>query len=119
MSGENKRRSERVIPFLSEEEVVLVHVPTAEPYLAKMLDLSDVGMLLYLLVDAGLPELGDSCRLSLYNAGRVFDVIGTIARKNGRLVAFDFVDPSPEATKEIQAKLIRMEVEWIRLSGGR
>ncbi|MBI4474081.1 MAG: PilZ domain-containing protein [Acidobacteria bacterium] len=116
MTGEEKRRSERVIPFLSDEEVVLVHSGGREPLLAKMLDLSDVGTLVYMLTDDELPALGSTCPLSLYHEGKVFQVPAQIVRKSGRLAGFEFGSASSEVMQHIQEKLIRMEVEWIRLS---
>lgn len=116
MSGEDKRRSERVIPFVSDEEVVMVSAGPGSPLMAKLLDLSDVGTLVYMLVDDELPAVGESCNLSLFHRGKVFDLAARIARKAGRLTAFDFTNVSPEAAQDIQAKLIRMEVDWLRLS---
>jgi hypothetical protein len=113
MSGQDKRRSERVIPFVSDEEVIVVHRQGQKTVLAKMMDLSEVGTLAYLLEDADVPDTID---LSIYHQGKVFKVPATAVRKNGRLVAFEFVKPSIESIREIQSKLIRMEVEWMRLS---
>jgi hypothetical protein len=39
MSGLDKRRSERVIPFVSEEEVIVIHQEGRKNLLAKMMDL--------------------------------------------------------------------------------
>ena len=114
MSGQDKRRSERVIPFVSDEEVVVIHQDGQANVLAKMMDLSNVGTLVYLL-EEGDPS--GSTVLSVFHQGRVFEVPASVARKTGRLIAFEFVNLSQEATHEIQSKLIRMEVEWIRVSG--
>ena len=111
MSGQDQRRSERSIPFVSDEEVVVIHGETN--VLSKMMDLSDVGTLVYLLADG---DLSGSMTLSIYHQGNVFQIPATVVRKNGRLIAFEFVNPSAEAMHEVKAKLIRMEVEWMRLS---
>lgn len=113
MSGQDKRRSDRTIPFVSEEEVAVVHQDGRSNVLAKIMDLSEVGTLIYLL-DEG--ELAGPVALSIYHQGKVFEISARVIRKNGRLVALDFVNPSPDATREIQSKLIRMEVEWMRIS---
>jgi hypothetical protein len=113
MSEENHRRSDRAIPFVSDEEVVVVHQDGQANVLAKIMDLSDVGTLVYLL---GEGEPTGSIELSIYHQGKVFKMPATVIRKNGRLVALDFVNPTPESSHEIQSKLIRMEVEWMRLS---
>ena len=115
MSGEEKRRSERVIPVVSEEEVVLIDAG-GHRSLAKMLDISDGGTLVYLLVDSDIDAgVGDTCTLLLYHQGKVFDASSTILRKSGRLIGFSFGALSPEAWHHIQSKLIRMEIEWTRL----
>jgi hypothetical protein len=113
MSGQDKRRSERVIPFVSDEEVIVVHQEGHKNVLAKMMDLSEGGTLAYLLEDG---DISGSAELSIYHQGRVFTVPASIARKNGRLVGFEFANPSAECIREIQSKLIHMEVEWMRLS---
>jgi hypothetical protein len=113
MSGQDKRRSARVIPFVSDEEVIVIHQENQKNVLAKMMDLSELGMLAYLLEDA---DVSGSAELSIYHQGKVLRVPATVVRKNGRLAAFEFANPSVEAIREIQSKLIRMEVEWMRLS---
>lgn len=117
MSGEEKRRSERAIPFVSDEEVVIIQGNGANGLIAKMMDLSEVGTLVYLIEEADLPgAVGSAHVLSVYHQGNVFEVRATIARKTGRLIAFNFVNPGPEALHEIQSKLIHMEIEWMRLN---
>jgi hypothetical protein len=113
MSVQDKRRSERVIPFVSDEEVIVIHREGKKNILGKMMDLSEVGTLIYVLEDA---EISGSAELSIYHQGKVLRVPAEAVRKNGRLVAFEFVNPSPESVSEIQSKLIRMKVEWMRLS---
>ena len=112
MSGQENRRSERAIPFLSDDEVVVIHGKTN--VLSKMMDLSESGTLVYLLAEG---EPSGSITLSICHQGKVFEIPATVARKNGRLVAFEFANPSPEAMHEVKSKLIRMEVDWMRLSG--
>jgi hypothetical protein len=117
MAGEDKRRSERVIPFVSDEEVVVIRLDDGKTVLGKMLDLSEVGTLIYLIADSDLPgEAGLSCALSMYHEKKVFDVPARLSRKSGRLMAFDFENGLAEALHDIQTKLIRMEIEWMRLS---
>ena len=113
MPDQDKRRSERVIPFVSDEEVIVIRQESGKNVIAKMMDLSDSGTLTYLLEETNVSA---SAELSIYHQGKVFQVPATVVRKNGRLTAFEFVNPSIEAIREIQSKLIRMEVEWMRLS---
>ena len=115
--SENKRQSERVIPFVSDEEVVVIRAEGIAPLLAKMMDLSETGTLVYVLNDGEVSlEAGSLNNLAVYHQGKVFEVPATIARKNGRMIAFHFVDPSADVLRDLQGKLIRMEIEWMRLS---
>jgi hypothetical protein len=117
MATENKRRSERVIPFVSDEEVVVIRGEGTAPALAKMMDLSETGTLVYVLAEGELGGgVGSANNLAVYHQGKVFEIPATIARKDGRLVAFHFANPSPEVLRDVQGKLIRMEIEWMRLS---
>ncbi len=111
--GEEKRRSERVIPCVADEEVVVIRRSGTDNLLAKMLDLSEVGTLVYLLAEG---EPAGAVTLSIYHQGKVFDVPANTVRQSGRLVAFNFISPSEDARRDIQSKLIRMEVDWVRLS---
>ena len=117
MAAENKRRSERVIPFVSDEEVVVIRTEGTAPLLAKMLDLSESGTLVYILSegDAGA-VVGPASNLAVYHQGKIFEVPATIARRDSRMIAFHFANPSQETLRDIQSKLIRMEIEWMRLS---
>ena len=117
MMAENKRRSDRVIPFVSDEEVVVIRAEGSAPVLAKMMDLSETGTLVYVLADGDLAGgVGSSNNLAVYHQGKVFEIPATVARKDGRMVAFNFANPSSEVLRDVQGKLIRMEVEWMRLS---
>jgi hypothetical protein len=117
MSAENKRGSDRIVPMVSDEEMVVIEAGEKRS-LAKMMDLSDSGTLVYLLAesDETIPA-NTLCRLSLYHSGKVFTASATVARTNGRLVAFRFKSLDYGTSANLQAKLIRMEVEWTRLQG--
>ena len=116
MSAEEKRGSDRIVPMVSDEEMVVIEVGESRS-LAKMMDLSDSGTLLYLLAETDTIPFDTLCRLSLYHSGKVFTASATVARTNGRLVAFRFSAIDYGTAANLQAKLIRMEVEWTRLQG--
>jgi len=117
MSTDEKRGSERIIPMVSDEEMVVIEAGD-QRYLSKMMDLSESGSLVYLLADADNALVaGAVCRLSLYHHGRVFGVVAHVARANGRLIAFRFKSVDYGTSTDLQTKLIRMEVEWNRLKG--
>ena len=118
MAGENKRRSERVIPVVNDDEAVVIRFGQQHA-LGKMLDLSEGGTLVYLfLVDheVAFEEQG-ACTLTLSHRNKVFDVPSKICRVAGRLLGFEFVEPGEEALHLLSEKLIRMEGEWMRISG--
>jgi hypothetical protein len=98
---------------VSDEEMVVIQQEGQASVLAKLMDLSEVGALLYILRD-GDPD--GKASLTIYHQGKVFDVPAAVTRKNGRLIAFEFVNPPAEALREVQSKLSRMEVDWMRLS---
>ena len=113
--SEEKRRSDRVIPVISEEEAVLVETGIGAPTLAKLIDFCEFGTLAYLLVQSGLDlSIGAACKLTLYNQGEVFTIASRIVRRNGHLVGFEFLGLSEDGLRSVKAKLNRMEVEWLR-----
>jgi hypothetical protein len=115
--ADHKKRSERVVPFVSDEEVVVIRSEGHSPMLAKILDLSETGTLVYLLGDGDLSQgEGAASSLAVYHQGKIFEIPGMVARKDSRLVAFQFKNPSEEVLRDIQGKLIRMEIDWMRLS---
>lgn len=115
MSTEEKRASGRVVPMVSDEEMVVIE-RGEQRHLAKMMDLSDSGTLLYLLADAEQPFPTEAlCRLSLYHSGKIFTVSAVITRTSGRLLALRFQGIDYGTSANLQAKLVRMEVEWTRL----
>ena len=100
--------------MVTDEEMVVVESGDRQ-ILAKMMDLSETGTLVYLLLDTDSdPEIDGKCVLSLYHEGNVFNMGAVVARKSGRLVGFRFMPVAGESTY-LQAKLIPMEVEWTRL----
>ena len=113
---EDERRSERAIPFISDEETVLIVFDRLRPLISKMLDLSEGGTLVY-LIEGPEDGLGANTvfRLMLYHQGEVFAVDSKVARGSGKLVGFEFINPPLAVVNRIQAKLIQMEVAWMRV----
>jgi len=52
----------------------------------------------------------------MYNQGEVFTIASRIVRRSGHLVGFEFLGLSEDGSRNVKAKLIRMEVEWLRFS---
>ncbi len=111
---QKQRRSERTIPFLSGEEVVLIGSPCHRLMIAKMLDLSEDGTLVYLSDDTDSPDaIGTDCKLTLYHRGEVFEIDSKVARRARRLVGFEFINPSPAVASRIRAKIVQM-ADWMK-----
>ena len=113
---QEQRRSERAIPCISDEETVLIVVGLRRPVISTMLDLSEGGTLVY-LVERPEGGLGANlvCRLMLCHQGEVFAVDSKVARRSGKLIGFEFINPPLTVVNRIQAKLIQMEVAWMRV----
>ncbi len=109
-----KRRSERIVPIGSNEDVVVLHVGH-EQHLAKILDLSDGGTCVY-LVEPGAPiEPDDTFRMSLYHNQKIEDIEVKACRKAGQVIGLEFQGLSDTAEEHVRAKIIRLEVEWMRM----
>ena len=102
------------MPLVSEEEAVLIHSGNRGAALAKLVDLSDTGVLVYLL-DGDIEPAAEP-NLSLFHKGKIFQIRSKLVRREHRLVGFQFVFTST-AQNQIRTKLIHMERDWIRLSG--
>ena len=116
-SGEKQRRSERTIPFVSGEEMVLISAGCHHSIIAKMLDLSEDGTLVYLNEDAPILDPAETqCRLTLYHAGKVFEVDSKVARKSRRLIGFEFINVPSGVVNDLRSKIIHMS-DWMRVKG--
>ena len=111
---EEKRRPSRIVAIGSAPDVVVIHVGD-EQHLVKILDLSDGGTCVY-LVESNLPlNVDDTSTISLYHDGKIEDIRVRVCRKHGQVVGLEFVNISPEAQRQVRSKIIRLEVEWMRL----
>ena len=108
------RRSERTTPLVSEEEAVVIYSGNRGAALAKLMDLSDTGVLVYLL--DGDIEPSTEPNLSLFHKGKIFKIRSKLIRREHRLVGFEFVYTST-TQNQIRTKLLHMERDWVRLDG--
>ncbi len=114
---QKQRRSERTIPFVSGEEMVLISIGCQRSIIAKMLDLSEDGTLVYLSQESDILDAMDTqCTLTLYHREQLFDVKSKIARRSRRLIAFEFINPPSTVANRIRAKIIQMP-DWMRVKG--
>jgi hypothetical protein len=112
-----QRRSERTIPFVSGEEMVLISIGCHRPMIAKMLDLSEDGTLVYLSEESDILDATDTeCTLTLYHHEKVFELESKIARRSRRLIAFEFVNPSSTVVNRIRTKITQMG-DWMIVKG--
>jgi hypothetical protein len=109
-----KRRSSRIVPIGSNEDVVIIHLPN-ERHLAKILDLSDGGVCVYLVEPEAKIQTGDRFPLSVYHKEQVKDIEVQVCRRSGQVVGLEFCDLEDTATQLIRAKIIRLEVEMMRV----
>ena len=112
-----KRSSARIVSIGSNEDVVVLHLDD-DQHLAKILDLSDGGVSVYsvYMVEPGAPiSQYDRCRMSLYHQEKIHDIDVKVSRKNGQVIGLEFVNLSPAAQEHVRAKIIRLEVEWMRM----
>jgi hypothetical protein len=111
------RRSERTIPFVSGEEMVLITSGSDSSIIGKMMDLSEDGTLVYLSEESEmLNDLKPQCTLTLYHRGRIFQIESKVARASSRLIGFEFVNPSSTVMNRIRAKINEMP-DWLRVKG--
>ena len=104
MSAEEKRGSDRIVPMVSDEEMVVIEVGETRS-LAKMMDLSDSGTLVYLLAETDSVPADTLCRLSLYHKGKVFTTSATVAR-----TIDEAVSQNRARIREFRARLLRRRV---------
>lgn len=110
-----QRRSERTIPFVSGEEMVLISIGCQPTMIGKMLDLSEDGTFVYLSEESDSLDATDTgCTLTLYHQGEVFQLESKIARRSRRLIGFEFVNPPSTVVNRIRTKITQM-ADWRRL----
>jgi len=116
---QKQRRSQRTIPFISGEEMVLISTGSGPSIIGKMLDLSEDGTLVYVSEASETLDAAETpCMLTLYHQGQVFQVESKVARRSSRLIGFEFMNPSPGVANRIRAKISRMP-DWLRVKGQR
>ena len=109
-----RRRSRRIEALLDQEEQVLIehdlqYVPST------IVNFSDGGALLALKDPDLCFTVGHRHVLFFDNGGQVLALEATVLRKTGRRVAFQFSDVTPEQTKALHTKMIRMAMVMARV----
>ena len=94
--------------------MVLIGIGSQSPLIAKLLDLSEDGTLVYLSEKSEILHTVDTeCTLTFYHDGAVFRVESKIARISRRLIGFEFVNPPSTVVKRVRAKIVQM-ADWVK-----
>jgi hypothetical protein len=115
MSANEKRQFRRVFSLVPEEDVVLFSMNGSSHFVAKLLDLSRGGVLIYTADPTLSAEVGSHHKLYFQSRGGMFHVESILTRKEDRFFAFQFVNLTPLDTAEIRSKLARMEMMAARM----
>src|SRR3954453_19489255 len=107
MASNERRRSKRIAAALGMEESVTVEL-NGQKLPASLVNLGLGGALLDLRDAASHLQEGAPLSLHFENGGQMLSLQATIARSDGRHVAFAFCNTSAADKQQIQAKIIRM-----------
>ena len=110
MNASERREFRRVFSLVPEEDVVLFSMNGSSHFMAKLLDLSRGGALIYTADPSIYADGGSHYKLYFQSRGGMFHVESTLIRKEMQFFAFQFVNLTPLDKAEIRAKLARMEM---------
>jgi hypothetical protein len=113
-----RRQFRRVFSLVPEEDVVLFSMNGRSHFVAKLLDLSRGGALIYTADPSVSADVGGQYKLYFQSRGAMFHLEGTLVRKDMQFFAFQFLNLTPLDLAEIRAKLARMEIMAARVSVG-
>jgi len=116
IDGSEKRQFRRVFSLVPEEDVVLFSMNGSSHFMAKLLDLSRGGALIYTADPSLCAAAGSHYKLYFQSRGGMFHVESILVRKEMQFFAFQFVNLTPLDLAEIRAKLARMEMMAARMS---
>ena len=75
-----KRSSTRIVPIGSNEDIVILHID-GDQHLAKILDLSDTGVSVYVVEPDAPLKTDDTFRMALYHKEKIEDIDVKVCRK--------------------------------------
>ena len=110
-----RRQFRRVFSLVPEEDVVLFSMNGQSHFVAKLLDLSRGGALIYTADPTLAADVKSHYKLYLQNRGAMFLLEGELVRKETQLFAFRFVNLTPLDVAEVRSKLARMEILAARM----
>jgi len=106
---QERRKHRRVFSLIPQEDVVLFSPNGQKHFVAKLLDLSRSGALIYTADPTVSAEPGGRYKLYFQSHGSLFHLEATLKRRELQFFAFHFVDVTP---------LDLMEILAARTSGG-
>ena len=115
MNFTERRKFRRVFSLVPEEDVVLFSVNGQSHFVAKLLDLSRGGVLIYTADPSVAADIGSQYKLYFQSRGGMFHLEATLVRKELQFFAFQFVNLTPLDLAEIRGKLARMEIMAARV----
>jgi len=110
-----RRQFRRVFSLVAEEDLVLLRMRGRHYFVAKLLDFSRGGALIYAADPAIYVEPGSQYKLFFQSRGAMFHLEAVLVRKDNQLLAFQFVNLTSLDLKEIRGKLARMEIMAVRM----
>src|SRR5690242_1232125 len=93
--ADERRRHRRVFSLIPEEDVVLFSTNGRSHFVAKLLDLSRGGALIYSADPSVAAEQGVRYKLYFQSRGAMFHLEGTLVRRDLQFFAFQFVEVTP------------------------
>jgi hypothetical protein len=115
---DERRRHRRVSSLIPEEDVVLFTVNGRSHFVAKLLDLSRGGALIYSADPSLTLEPGSQYKLYFQSRGTMFHLEAVLVRRDLQFLAFQFINVTPLDLAEIRGKLARMEILAARMCVG-
>ena len=110
-----RRQFRRVFSLVPEEDVVLFSMNGQSHFMAKLLDLSRGGALIYTVDPCVAADVQSRYKLYFQNRGAMFHLEAELVRRDTQLFAFRFVNVTPLDVVEIRRKLARMEILAARM----
>jgi len=115
---QERRKNRRVFSLIPQEDVVLFSPNGEKHFVAKLLDLSRSGALIYTADPTVSAEPGSRYKLYFQNQRTMFHLEAILTRRELQFFAFHFINVTPLDLMEIRGKLARMEILAARMCGG-
>ena len=110
-----RRQFRRVFSLVPQEDVVLFSMNGRNHFVARLLDLSRGGALIYIADPSVAADPGSRYKLYFQSRGAMFHLEGILVRKELQFFAFHFVNVTALDLAEIRGKLARMEIMAARM----